>query len=635
MGTKFKKGFFLFASAMLLFGAGFSFLRANDNEVVGAKAAATEEVFNFGSLGTSGNLGDNWKFTTAKNSGTNPPLSSSELRLYYSLSESGDGCSITIEPQATNTDYYITAIDFTATSTSYVTAIDAKYGTASPDVDVSSPAFSGTLYSFSLSEGFRTFYLQNANTSNKQLRLASVKITYALLSTKVLSSISVDSQPTKTAYFEGEVFDKSGLVVTANFDDNTSSDVTELVTISPSVMSVGVTSITLTYTFDGVEKTATINGITVEALELNSVSIKSPATKTTFSLGEEFNFDGLILTANYNSGSEDLTSGFTVSGVDTKILGAQTATISLEDKSTTYQVTVTNENASVGDTFEYASDLIISEYVEGSGNNKVIEIYNGTGNDVDLSNYMLVQYNNGKTFDELPDSYKLTINSTLSNNSTYVIVNSGSSDAIKAIANHICSSTEYLTGFNGDDAIGLFHNDELIDLVGEIGSAVKFAEDMTLVRNPSVTSPTSTYNSSEWAVFPKDNIEHLGSHIMNLSSPNVTALEQATAFADYVMTGIGSNAAGSCQTVYPLLQTEYNYMIEDSKNIFGTSTDTLFVNARARMDLIEAYVATNGSSTMEPTEDKSGNSLQNIVLIGSLGLTALVGFYILNKKKEA
>ncbi|MCH4202200.1 MAG: bacterial Ig-like domain-containing protein [Bacilli bacterium] len=635
MGTKFKKGFFLFASAMLLFGAGFSFLRANDNEVVGAKAAATEEVFNFGSLGTSGNLGDNWKFTTAKNSGTNDPYSSSELRLYYSSSVSGDGCSITIEPQATNTDYYITAIDFTATSTSYVTAIDAKYGTVSPDVDVSSPAFSGTLYSFSLSEGFRTFYLQNANTSKIQLRLASVKITYALLSTKVLSSISVDSQPTKTAYFEGEVFDKSGLVVTANFDDNTSSDVTELVTISPSVMSVGVTSITLTYTFDGVEKTATINGITVEALELNSVSIKSPATKTTFSLGEEFNFDGLVLTANYNSGSEDLTSGFTVSGVDTKILGAQTATISLEDKSTTYQVTVTNENASVGDTFEYASDLIISEYVEGSGNNKVIEIYNGTGNDVDLSNYMLVQYNNGKTFDELSDSYKLTINSTLSNNSTYVIVNSGSSDAIKAIANHICSSTEYLTGFNGDDAIGLFHNDELIDLVGEIGSTVKFAEDMTLVRNPSVTSPTSTYNSSEWTVFPQDNIEHLGSHIMNLSSPNVTALEQATAFADYVMTGIGSNAAGSCQTVYPLLQTEYNYMIEDSKTIFGTSTDTLFVNARARMDLIEAYVATNGSSTMEPTEDKSGNSLQNIVLIGSLGLTALVGFYILNKKKEA
>ncbi len=634
MGTKFKKGFFLFASAMLLFGAGFSFLRANDSGVVGVKAAATEEVFNFGSLGTSGNLGDNWKFTTAKNSGTTTPYSSSELRLYYSKSGDGDGCSITIEPQASNTDYYITAIDFTATNSSYVTAIDAKYGTVSPDVDVSSPAFSGTLYSFSLSEGFRTFYLQNANTSNIQLRLASVKITYALLSTKVLSSISVDSQPTKTVYFEGEAFDKTGLAVTANFDDNTTSDVTELVTISPSIMSLGVTSITLTYTFDGVEKTTTINGITVEALELNSISIKSPATKTTFSLGEEFNFDGLVLTANYNSGSEDLTSGFTITGVDTKILGAQTATISLEDKSTTYQVTVTNENASVGDTFEYASDLIISEYVEGSGNNKVIEIYNGTGNDVDLSNYMLVQYNNGKTFAELTDYYKLTINSILSNNSTYVIANSGSSGEIKTIANHICSSTEYLTGFNGNDAIGLFHNGELIDLLGTI-DGVDFATDVTLVRNPSVTSPVSTYNSSEWTEFPQDNIEHLGSHVMNLSSPNVTALEQATAFADYVMTGIGSNAAGSCQTVYPLLQTEYNYMVEDSQTIFETSSDTLFVNARARMDLIEAYVATNGSSTMEPTEDKSGSSLQNIVLIGSLGLTALVGFYILNKKKEA
>ena len=41
------------------------------------------------------------------------------------------------------------------------------------------------------------------------------------------------------------------------------------------------------------------------------------------------------------------------------------------------------------------SDLFISEYVEGSGNNKAIELYNPTNNPIDLVNYELVRYSNG------------------------------------------------------------------------------------------------------------------------------------------------------------------------------------------------------------------------------------------------
>ena len=39
--------------------------------------------------------------------------------------------------------------------------------------------------------------------------------------------------------------------------------------------------------------------------------------------------------------------------------------------------------------------LFISEYAEGSSNNKYLEIYNGTGSDVDLSNYSLSSCSNG------------------------------------------------------------------------------------------------------------------------------------------------------------------------------------------------------------------------------------------------
>ena len=44
-----------------------------------------------------------------------------------------------------------------------------------------------------------------------------------------------------------------------------------------------------------------------------------------------------------------------------------------------------------------AVDLIISEYVEGSRSNKAVEIYNGTESAVDLSQYSIELYTNGKT----------------------------------------------------------------------------------------------------------------------------------------------------------------------------------------------------------------------------------------------
>lgn len=43
------------------------------------------------------------------------------------------------------------------------------------------------------------------------------------------------------------------------------------------------------------------------------------------------------------------------------------------------------------------SELFISEYAEGWSNNKAIEIYNPTGADIDLSQYIIVRYSNGAT----------------------------------------------------------------------------------------------------------------------------------------------------------------------------------------------------------------------------------------------
>ena len=63
------------------------------------------------------------------------------------------------------------------------------------------------------------------------------------------------------------------------------------------------------------------------------------------------------------------------------------------------------------------SDLFISEYGEGSGYNKYIEIYNGTGASVDLSNYAIWKITNGGSWPE----YTLSLSGTLVDGDVYVI----------------------------------------------------------------------------------------------------------------------------------------------------------------------------------------------------------------------
>jgi hypothetical protein len=48
-----------------------------------------------------------------------------------------------------------------------------------------------------------------------------------------------------------------------------------------------------------------------------------------------------------------------------------------------------------GQIFSQCNELFISEYVEGSGNNKALELYNPTGQAIDLGAYRLIRYDNG------------------------------------------------------------------------------------------------------------------------------------------------------------------------------------------------------------------------------------------------
>lgn len=100
-----------------------------------------------------------------------------------------------------------------------------------------------------------------------------------------LTSIAVTTQPSKTSYDIGDSFNKSGMVVTAYFDDGTSSVVTGY-TYSPTAITINTAAITVSYTFDGVTKTTTV------AVQPNHTLLSSSGFTNTysggFSLGTKF-----------------------------------------------------------------------------------------------------------------------------------------------------------------------------------------------------------------------------------------------------------------------------------------------------------------------------------------------------------
>lgn len=120
------------------------------------------------------------------------------------------------------------------------------------------------------------------------------------------------------------------------------------------------------------------------------------------------------------------------------------------------------------------SDLIISEYVEGTFNNKAIEIYNTSSSSISLANYRLLRHDNGNTsFTPIEGEMQLPTNITLAPYKTYVIAlnltdPSGSGQtapidpALQAAADTLmCPGCATGTGnsrvmcFNGDDALAL------------------------------------------------------------------------------------------------------------------------------------------------------------------------------------
>lgn len=170
------------------------------------------------------------------------------------------------------------------------------------------------------------------------------------------------------------------------------------------------------------------------------------------------------------------------------------------------------------------SDLFISEYIEGSSNNKAIELYNPTDASIDLSGYVLEYYFNGNT----TSGYRITLSGSVAPQATHVIANSQAVAEVTDKAQQIVGGSWY----NGDDAIVLKNGDTIIDSFGQVGvdpgsywesNGVRTA-DRTLRRMDAILVGDTVIDDAflpdqQWLSFEVNTFDGLGGHLGSDPAP--------------------------------------------------------------------------------------------------------------------
>lgn len=164
------------------------------------------------------------------------------------------------------------------------------------------------------------------------------------------------------------------------------------------------------------------------------------------------------------------------------------------------------------------TELFFSEYAEGSGNNKALEIFNGTGAPVTLTGVYDVQiFANGSP----TATATIPLTGTVSDGDTFVLARNLSVAAILGVADQ--TTTNFL--FNGNDTIALRGAGTVVDVIGEIGAdpGIEWGTgdastaDNTLRRKATVEGGDANGGDAfdpagQWDGFPLDTFDGLGSH---------------------------------------------------------------------------------------------------------------------------
>ncbi|MDO5066108.1 MAG: ExeM/NucH family extracellular endonuclease [Propionibacteriaceae bacterium] len=257
-----------------------------------------------------------------------------------------------------------------------------------------------------------------------------------------------------------------------------------------------------------------------------------------------------------------------------------------------------------------ATDVMMSVYLEGSGNNKAVELHNPTQQPIQLTGYQLNLFPNGATTPRgslALDPYTIPAGGHL------LVVNSRASAELRSRG----TVESAVTSFNGDDALTLTKGDAVIDSLGQVGfdpgtswaSSGVDTKDMTLTRKGCTVDvdPQDAYDPSvEFTATAKDDLGTLGTFTCSTSpaptppSPSPTAppaTDGVTPIGAVQGSGAQSPRVGETVTVEGIVVGDFQgegqfggVYIQDAGDEDEATSDGIFVHGRTVGEVAEGDV---------------------------------------------
>ncbi len=259
-------------------------------------------------------------------------------------------------------------------------------------------------------------------------------------------------------------------------------------------------------------------------------------------------------------------------------------------------------------------DLFFSEYIEGSSNNKAIEIYNANDMAIDLTDYQIHRYNNGGTTN--PDT--LDMQGMLMPYDVYVAANSSAANAFVAASD----TTHSITFYNGDDALVLLNvsTGDTLDVIGRVGEdpgswwpinpdTSGTTQNFTLRRKASINEGTTDWTASsmnQWEVFMINDSSGIGSHTSDCEMSMIAGCDDL--FISEYIEGSSNNKAIEIYNANDMAIDLTDYQVHRYNNGGTTNPDTL--DLQGMLMPYDVYVA--GNSNADPAITGASDTLHSI-----------------------
>lgn len=153
-----------------------------------------------------------------------------------------------------------------------------------------------------------------------------------------VQSIEITKMPTKTVYEVGDLFDPTGMEVTAKFNDGTSR-VVEDYTYPTSPLDTSTTQVTITYQGRRAYVPITVNFVE----KITEIKVEVQPNKTNYVVGETFDPTGMKVVGYWNTNKKTNISDYTYDKTGPLTLDDKYVTISYENLTCKVAITVTEE----------------------------------------------------------------------------------------------------------------------------------------------------------------------------------------------------------------------------------------------------------------------------------------------------